>query len=133
VLDANIAIAALNRMVPVRERLAHVPTADVGIPIVAMAELTYGAYKSMRRQANLERIAALRRSISVLDITDQVVDLYGSTPAALESRGLVKSDFDLLIACTALSESAMTSDHALLDGTIPGLRAENWLDERPEE
>jgi len=56
-------------------------------------------------------------------------DLYGSIRAELEARGLVKSDFDLIIACTALTHDAalVTSDGALLDGAIPGLRAENWL------
>jgi len=79
----------------------------VGIPIVALAELTFGAYKSQRRDANLERIAALRRSITVLNLDDGIVDLYGSTRAALERRGIVKSDFDLLILCTALRQDAV--------------------------
>jgi len=47
----------------------------------------------------------------------------------MESRGVVKSDFDLIIACTALEHGAtlITSDAALLDGSIPELRSENWL------
>lgn len=129
VLDANIAIAALNGVPAVQTRLSDVTLADVGIPIVALAELTFGAHKSKRREENLARIAALRRDISVLPFTEAVVDLYGSIRAELETRGLVKSDFDLIIACTALTHDAtlVTSDGALLDGTIPGLRAENWL------
>ena len=61
VLDANIAIAALNGVAPVRERLDGVPGAEVGIPMVAVAELFFGANKSKRREENLERIAALRQ------------------------------------------------------------------------
>lgn len=49
VLDANIAIAALNGIEAVRSQLAGVPSAEVGIPIVALAELIFGAYKSQRR------------------------------------------------------------------------------------
>ena len=88
-----------------------------------------GAYKSRRREDNLARIAALRRSVVVLPLTDRVVDLYGATRASLESRGIVKSDFDLLIACSAIDQEAVlvTNDGSLLDGEITALRAENWL------
>jgi len=129
VLDANIAIAALNGVGAVRSHLVDVPSSEVGIPIVALAELTFGAYKSQRRDANLERIAALRRSITVLNLDDGIVDLYGSTRAALERRGIVRSDFDLLILCTALRQDAVlvTNDQGLLDVEIDGLRTANWL------
>ena len=130
VLDANIAIAALNGVATVRTRLAEVPGSEVGIPIVAIAELTFGAYKSRQREANLESIADLRRAVVVLELDDDIVDLYGSTRAALEGRGFAKSDFDLLIACTAVSQSAtlVTNDRSLLDGQIDGLQVENWLE-----
>jgi predicted nucleic acid-binding protein len=51
----------------------------------------------------------------------------------LERRGIVKSDFDLVIACTALDHGAIlvTNDGSLLDGRIDGLRVENWLEARP--
>lgn len=67
--------------------------------------------------------------IAVLPLSDDVVDLYGGIRAALEARGVAKSDFDLLIACTAINLNAtlVTNDQALLDGAIEGLRAENWL------
>ncbi len=50
--------------------------------------------------------------------------------ATLEAKGIVKSDFDLVIACTALEQEAIlvTSDRGLLDNSIPGLRAENWVE-----
>jgi tRNA(fMet)-specific endonuclease VapC len=133
VLDANIAIAALNSVEAVRSRLEDVPASEVGIPIVALAELTFGAYKSQRREANLQRIAVLRRSITVLNLDDAIVDLYGSTRATLERRGIVNSDFDLLIACTALGQDAVlvTSDQGLLGVQIDGLRTVNWLAEGP--
>ena len=129
VLDANIAIAALNDAGGVRKRLAAVPGTEVGVPLVAVAELLFGAHKSKRREENLKRVGALRRSIATLPLTDAVIDRYGATRAELESQGIVKSDFDLIIACTTVELDAVlvTNDHALLDGTIRGLRAENWL------
>lgn len=129
-LDPNAAIAAMNGVGSVRDRLAAVPGSEVGVPMVAVAELPFGAHKSRRRDENLGRIAALRRSIAVLPLSDRVVDLYGENRAALEAKGVVKSDFDLIIACTALEHEAtlVTSDRGLLDDSIPGLRAENWLE-----
>lgn len=129
VLDANIAIAALNGVEGVRTHLETVPGVEVGIPMVAVAELLFGANKSKRREDNLQRIAALRHSIATLSLTDGVIERYGALRASLESRGLVKSDFDLLIACTALDLDAVlvTNDQGLLDGSIDGLRAEDWL------
>ena len=129
VLDANIVIAGLNGVASVQSRLAGVAPSEVGMPIVALAELTFGAYKSKRREENLARIAGLRREIAVLPLTEAVAQRYGSIRAELESRGLVKTDFDLIIACTAMDLEAtlVTNDGALLDGSIPGLQAENWL------
>ena len=131
VLDANAAIAALNDVASVQSRLDAVPAGEVGIPIAAVAELTFGAYKSTRREKNLANIANLRRSIAVLGLDDLVVDICGSTRAELERRGITKSDFDLLIACTAVAHDAVlvTSDRGLLDGSIGRLRVENWLDQ----
>jgi predicted nucleic acid-binding protein len=124
-----MAIAALNGVPAVHARLAEVPGSEIAIPLIAVAELTFGAYKSKRRDENLARIAALRRSVAVIPVSDSVVDRYGATRASLESRGIVKSDFDLLIACSAIDQDAIliTNDGALLDGSIAGLRAENWL------
>ncbi len=129
VLDANMVIAGLNGVEPVRSRLSGITAADVGIPVVAIAELYFDAYKSQRRAENLGKIRTLLRSLAVLPVTESVAELYGSTRAALEVRGLVRTDFDLIIACIALDLKAVlvTDDRNLLDGSISNLQAENWL------
>jgi predicted nucleic acid-binding protein len=129
VLDANIAIGALNRVPAVQQALAGLPATEVGVPILALAELYFGAYKSQRRDENLARVRDLAAALTVLSVTEAVASLYGQTRTTLERRGLVKTDFDLIIACTALSMNAtlVTNDRSLLDGSISGLRTENWL------
>src|SRR5262245_24608011 len=119
----------MNQVPAVAAHLAKMQSADVGIPIVAIAELTYGARRSRRVDENMRRLAALRAAFTTIPVSDAVVELYGTVRADLETRGVTKSDFDLLIACSALAEDAVlvTADRALLDGTIPGLRSENWL------
>jgi tRNA(fMet)-specific endonuclease VapC len=129
VLDSNIVIAALNGVSQVSSRLASVALEDVAIPAVAIAELLYGAYRSRRRAENLARIVDLRRQVPTAWLTDTIIDQYASLRADLTSRGLPKSDFDLLIAATALDARAtlVTHDAALLDGAVPGLLVEDWL------
>lgn len=53
VLDANVVIAGLNGVEPVRSHLASVAGSEVGVPIVAIAELYFGAYKSQKRAENI--------------------------------------------------------------------------------
>ena len=97
---------------------------------IAIAELVYGARRSRRVDENLARLAALREEFETMPVSDAVVDRYGAVRADLQKRGVTKSDFDLLIACNALEDDAVlvTADRSLLDGTIPGLRSENWLE-----
>lgn len=133
ILDSNIAIAAMNQVPAVVERLATMRGGDVGIPIVAIAELTYGARRSRRVEENLKRLAALRQRFATIPVSDALVERYGTVRAELETRGRAKSDFDLVIACSALEADAVlvTADRSLLDGAIPGLRSQNWLAEQP--
>ncbi len=59
-------------------------------------------------------------------MTDGVIERYGVTRVSLESRGVVKSDFDLIIACTALDLGAtlVTNDQALpVSGILRRLKA----------
>jgi tRNA(fMet)-specific endonuclease VapC len=130
VLNSNIAIAAMNQVTAVVERLAKIPADDVAIPMAAIAELAHGARRSRRIDQNLGRLTALREEFAAMPVSDAVADRYGAVRADLQTRGVTKSDFDLLIACTALEEDAVlvTADRSLLDGAIPGLRSENWLE-----
>ena len=59
-----------------------------------------------------------------------LVERYAAVRAAVERRGRRKSDFDLVIACTALEHGAVlvTNDTALKEGAIEGLVVEDWLD-----
>jgi tRNA(fMet)-specific endonuclease VapC len=53
---------------------------------------------------------------------------FGRLKAELRTRGIAKSDLDLLIAASALDLGAtlVTHDQALLDGAIQGLAVEDW-------
>lgn len=129
VLDTNIAVAALNDDGPARARLKEYGRDDVGIPTVVLAELYYGAERSQRRDQNIAKVIDLRRAMRVLSLTEAIARRFGSLRAVLRPRGIVKTDFDLVIAATALEHGAtlVSHDGALLDGSIEGLSTVDWL------
>lgn len=130
VLDTNIVAALLNANPVVIARFARVPESDVALPIVVIAELLYGAHRSARASANVARVHALAARLDVLAVDAVVFERYAVVRAALADQGRPKSDFDLLIACTALVHDAclVTHDDALKDGAIAGLVLEDWLE-----
>lgn len=128
-LDTNVAIAALNGAEPVLRRLNAIEAAHVLLPDMVVAELLYGALTSTRAAENLKKVERLIAGFTTVPFGHQVARRFAETKAMLRKRGLTKSDFDLAIACIAVVEDAtlVTHDSALLDGSIVGLRAEDWL------
>lgn len=131
VLDTNIVARLLSGDERVLAHLADVDPSDVGIPLLVLAELLFGAEKSARRDENRDRIRRLTENLRMLPLGLAVVRRYAVVRADVERRGRRKSDFDLMIACTALEQGAtlVTHDAALLDRAIEGLAVEDWLSE----
>jgi tRNA(fMet)-specific endonuclease VapC len=129
VVDTNVAIAMLAQRQSVLEHLSKVALGDVGLSVIVIAELLFGARKSARIRENVAHVHALEARFPTLPVTRPIAGRYGIVRAELATRGLVKGDFDLLIACTALEEGAtlVTNDGGLKDGTIKGLVVEDWL------
>ncbi|MDP9002572.1 MAG: type II toxin-antitoxin system VapC family toxin [Myxococcota bacterium] len=129
VVDTNIAIAMLAQRQPVLQRLSTVAPEEVGLSVLVVAELLFGARRSARVKENVGRVQALEAQLPALPVTRPIVERYGIVRAELAGRGLAKSDFDLVIACTALEHGAtlVTNDGALKDGAIAGLVVEDWL------
>ena len=102
----------------------------MGIPLLVLAELLYGAEKSARSQQNRARVEKLTETFPLMLLGPAVVRRYAIVRAQVEKVGRPKSDFDLMIACTAIEQGAVlvTHDAALKDGTIANLVVEDWLD-----
>jgi tRNA(fMet)-specific endonuclease VapC len=129
VLDTNHLIGVLKSDPRVRSRTDALSPLDLGVPLLALGEALYGAYRSARASENLAAIARLRAVLPVLSVTDSIVERYARVRADLAARGRPKGDFDLVIACTALEHGAtlLTNDGALKNGDIEGLSVEDWL------
>ena len=64
ILDTNVVVRLLDADERVLAHLADVDPRDVGIPLLVVAELFFGAEKSARREPNRARVQRLDRSLS---------------------------------------------------------------------
>jgi predicted nucleic acid-binding protein len=130
-LDTNTVVHAINGVASVHRRLNELRGDDrIVTSILVRAELMYGAFRSARREDNVRQISDKLARFEVFPVSEMVADRFGELKAHLRRVGKPRSDVDLLIAATAIEHDCIlvTDDHALLDGTVPMLRAENWLD-----
>jgi tRNA(fMet)-specific endonuclease VapC len=120
IVDTNIAIAMLAQRQPVTQRASGVAAGELGLSVLVVAELLFGAHRSKRIRENMAHVEALEARLPVLPVSRPIVERYGVVRAGLVARGIAKGDLDLLIACTALEHSAtlVTNDAALKDGSI---------------
>lgn len=114
-----------------QERIAHVERERAKTTTITVGELYYGAFRSSETIAWLAAIERLMAQLSCLPFNEAAARRYGELRAHLESRGQRLDDADLRIAaiCSA-------TDHILVSGNarhfsrVPGLRFENWLENR---
>jgi len=66
VVDTNIAIAMLAQRQPVVDRLSNVGPGDLGLSVLVIAELLFGARRSARLCENVARVQALEAQFPVL-------------------------------------------------------------------
>jgi len=129
VLDTNVVARLLDNDARVALRFAAVAADSVGMPLVVLAELLFGVEKSARREQNRARLQRFAAGVRVLPFDVAVAARYAVVRAEVERKGRSKTDFDLVIACTALEHGAtlITNDAALKDGAIGDLVVEDWL------
>jgi tRNA(fMet)-specific endonuclease VapC len=132
-LDTNICIYIAKQKPPgVLARLQGLRPGDVGMSVITYLELVYGAWKSQRRDENLERIKELELLIPVLGMDAGAGRHYGQVRAELERKGSTIGAYDLLIAAHALSlELTLVTNNAREFRRIAQLRVENWAGGQP--
>ena len=68
---------------------------------VTIGELYYGAFCSIKREQNLEKIQRLKLIVTPININEKTWEIFGETKSHLRQSGKLITDFDILIACTA--------------------------------
>lgn len=129
-LDTNICVYFLKGTDPaVARRLLSHPPEDIRIPSIVKAELLYGAYRSDRRDENLERIEQFLLPLTVVAFGDRQADRYATIRADLEGRGQVIGPNDLIVAATVVEAGgALVTNNEREFGRVRDLRVENWVE-----
>jgi tRNA(fMet)-specific endonuclease VapC len=126
-IDTDVMVYALNGRPGVIGRFranAHAPKA---ISVITYGELLYGANKSTRRDQNVARVRHIPLLLSIVDVDRGVMEIFSSLRLELQRRGKPVDDFDLVIACTALSLGyRLVTNNVRHFENVPGLEIENW-------
>jgi len=132
-LDTNVCIYIAKQKPPgVLARLQRLRPGDVGMSVITYLELVYGAWKSQRREENLERIKDLELLVPVLAMDASTGQHYGQVRAELERKGSPIGAYDLLIAAHALSLGlTLVTNNVRELRRIAQLRVENWAEGQP--
>jgi tRNA(fMet)-specific endonuclease VapC len=126
-LDTNICIHFLRGKFGLINRLQEIGTENFAISEITLAELVFGAENSTNPKKNLELIEIFTNQVVILPIFNAIY-LYGKEKARLRSKGLMMSDFDLLIGCTAVEKDLIIVTENLKEfERISGIVIENWV------
>ena len=127
-LDTNICIYAIKRRpAAVVAALRQHEAAGIGVSIVTVCELEYGAAKS----GSARNVAALQQFLAPLTIADfdrAASRAYGTLRAWLEAAGTPIGPLDTQIAAHALALGVTLVSHNTREfERVPGLLLANWV------
>ena len=127
-LDTNVCVDYLSGRYPtVTRRLQAAAPDDLRVSSVAVAELRYGAEKSVHKQRNHERLDVFLREVACVDFDRDAASAYGRIRAALEAKGAVVGPYDLQIAGHAVSLGlVLVTDNVREFRRVKRLKVENW-------
>jgi tRNA(fMet)-specific endonuclease VapC len=130
-LDTDICIYIIKQRPPsVAARFRELAAEDLCISAITYAELMNGAKKSAQVEANIAKLGALARELSVLSFDMAAAVIYGDVRSRLERDGQVIGASDLLIAAHALQCGLiLVTNNEREFRRVRGLRVENWAEE----
>ena len=127
-LDTDTCVFWLRGRLTIHARMAAVGADALGISVITLAELRYGAECSAQPAANHRAIDDFVSGITVLGVDTDIARLFGETKAQLRRQGNLIEDFDLLLAATALSSGlTLVTNNTTHFDRVPGLTLDNWV------
>ncbi len=130
-LDTNACIALINGTQPsVRRRFQRAAARDsvVLVSSIVAFELWYGVGKSLRKEANTQRLEAfLAGPLEWTPFDDDDARAAGNVRAELEAAGTPIGAYDVLLAGQARRRGAtLVTSNVREFGRVKGLRWEDW-------
>lgn len=123
-LDTNIIIALFAKEPVVHERLSN--TDEVFVPCVALGEMYFGAYKSLRIKENLARIDEFVLNITVLACDTDTAKKYGDIKNQLKEKGQPLPENDIWVAAVAQQYDLTLITRDIHFHIIENLKIESW-------
>ncbi len=99
-LDTNIVIALFAQEAAVLQPLSQ--AAEVFLPSIVLGELYYGAEKSARAEANVQRVNELAARSAILVCDTDTAHSYGQIKNQLRAQGKPLPENDIWVAAFAL-------------------------------
>jgi tRNA(fMet)-specific endonuclease VapC len=128
-LDTNICIYIIKRHPSsVINKFASYSVGDIGISVMTLAEMEYGASKSSQPVRNRKALGQFVSPLEVAVFDRRATVFYGRIRTLLERKGRLIGSMDLLIAAHALSLGVpLVTNNVKEFKRVPGLRLENWV------
>ena len=127
-LDTNICIYIAKHNPPaVRERFSRHAASELGMSVITLGELRFGAERSQSRELALSAVHRLMSLIHVLPLGERSGEHYGQIRAQLQRTGQPIGNNDLWIAAHARSEGwILVTNNEREFSRVEGLQIENW-------
>lgn len=127
-LDTNICIYALNcRSEELVRHLQTLEPSEIGLSVMTVAELRYGAFYSSYPARNHLQLDKFLLPFRIISWDEDAANCYGEIVADLRRKGTPIGPIDALIAAHALSlELVLVTNNTKEFERVPGLVCENW-------
>ena len=127
-LDTNICIYFFRGKYDINKKISSVGVENCAISEITLAELVFGAEHSSNPKKNHQLIHDLTEQIATISIFDSILE-YGKQKSRLRKKGILISDFDLLIGSTAIANRlTMVTQNTKEFERLRGIEIENWVD-----
>lgn len=102
IIDTDWAVHHLNGEKRIRMKLKQLQPEGLGLSIISLAELSEGVIYSRNPVKSKDQLNEFLSSINVIEINNEICNIFGQERGILRQQGLMIGDFDLIIASTCL-------------------------------
>lgn len=126
-LDTNICIHLFRGKFNLLEKFQEINLADCAISEITLAELIFGAENSPNPKKNHQIIDDFTYQLKILPIFN-AIPTYAKEKVRLRKKGIMISDFDLLIDSTAVANDLIVITENIKEfERISGIEIDNWI------
>lgn len=128
-LDTNIISYALkDSKSNIWDKLRTIPSTNIAIPTIVLAEIEYGSRKSNNYKKTHDLYFQFISTFEIFPFCGyKMEEAYGKIRADLEKKGEPIGGNDLLIAAMAMAENGILVTHNTKEfNRINGLKVEDW-------